>query len=90
MKNKDKILATHSFATDGGVNSGETIEIFTTFLANGDKITEKEGWYVHQEIILNSYCNRAIFELGTGYFTPENLRKLANELERARNSFIKA
>jgi hypothetical protein len=32
---------------------------------------------------LQSYGNSASFYLGQGFFTPENLRKLANELESA-------
>ena len=51
----------------------------TKFIGNGDV----DGVYMNQELTLQSYCNSASFNLSGTTLTPENLRKLANELESA-------
>lgn len=89
MPKQDKIIKTHVFNFNPYDNGGETVSITTIFFANGDPITSKDGVYTAQSIDLQSYCNSASIHLHGCQITPENLRKLANELEIARNSLVK-
>lgn len=85
----DKLLKTHVFCFNPYDNSGEGLFLTTQFFANGDPITDTEGIYLNQELRLQSYCNSASFNLYGAYITPELLRKLADQLEQARNKIYK-
>lgn len=87
--NMDRVLATHTISLNPEDNGGEVILLNTLFYANGDPITEKTGVYITQEVTMHSYCNSASFNLIGAHFTPEFLRKWANELEQTRNKLIK-
>ena len=73
---KEKKLGKHIF--DFGPNGGEGLSLETTFIDNGDGVN---GIYLNQILTLQSYGNSASFELCATTFTPELLRKLANELD---------
>jgi len=66
----------HVYSFNPDANGGEQLILVTTFLNNGDPEP-----LVRQELSLSSYCNAATFDLMGVVFTPENLRKLANQLE---------
>ena len=85
----DKILAKHVIELDPHVNGGEAVILTTEFFGNGDTITEKDGVFVNQEIELQSYGNAAAIKLYSNFFTPEFLRRWANELEQVRNKLVK-
>lgn len=85
----DKVLARHVIELNPEDNGGEAIILTTTFIANGDPIDERCGVYVNQEIELNSHCNSAVMNLFGSTFTPEFLRRWANELEQVRNKLVK-
>jgi hypothetical protein len=74
----DNIIDSHSFCFNPKDNRGEAVILHTGFYDNGD-----EEVYTMQSLILNSYGRSATIELGS-IFTPEILRKLANELESAK------
>lgn len=69
---------THTFCFNPQDNGGESLILKTTFEPNGDP----GEFYAVQELMLHSYCNYATFTLTGIGFTPENLRKLADELEQ--------
>lgn len=83
---RDKVLKEHSFCFNNQDNGGESLTLTTTYVANGDPISENDGLYVNQELTLQSYCNSVSLNLTNYMFTPERLRQLANQLESARNS----
>ena len=76
----NEVLHTHVFVFNKEDNSGESLSLTTKFFSNGDP----GGIYTIQELVLQSYCNRATFGLHGATITPEELRKLANELESAK------
>ena len=86
-QNRDKTIKTHYF-TFSESNGGSSLGLSTKFIGNGDDITGTDGIYLNQEFTLNSYGNAATFNLCGDPLTPELLRKLANELEIARNSCV--
>lgn len=86
---QDKILAQHSIVLNPKDNGGEGVFIHTKFISNGDPITDEFGVYTTQEIHLASYSNSAILYFSGAAFTPEFLRRWANELEQVRNKLIK-
>lgn len=75
----DKEIGRICFVFNEKDNGGESLSLNTKLYHNG----EPGGVYVNQELTLQSYCNCATFTLVGTTFTPENLRKLANELEQA-------
>jgi hypothetical protein len=88
--NRDKTLSEHVFVFNEDDNGGESLSLTTKFIANGDPITDKDGVYLNQELSLQSYCNASTFHLYGALLTPEDLRKLANELEQERNKLVKS
>lgn len=82
----DKLLNAHTFVFNPTDNGGESLTLITKFIGNGDPITDTKGVFTNQELSLQSYCNRASFELVGAGFTPKNLRKLADELETIRDT----
>ena len=78
--NTDKLLKIHSFYFNRKDNGGEALTITTKFYHNGDP----EGVYLNQEISLQSYCNSASINLFGANITADDLRQLANELDRAK------
>ena len=88
MNIETKIIKTHSFNFNPTDNGGESLVLTTEFIANGDPITNNGGVFINQELTLNSYCNACSMILTGATLTPENLRKLANELAQSRNSII--
>ena len=72
--NKETVLNTFVFNPE--CNGGESLSVTTKIVeSRGDKIPL-------QEITLQSYCNSASFNINF-YLTPDMLRKMANELEKA-------
>jgi hypothetical protein len=74
----EKILHRHVFCFDPENTGGTALLLTTEFIDNKDTII------VNQNLSLHSYCNSASFNLCGTLLTPENLRKLANELESAK------
>lgn len=68
----------HVFNLTPGTNGGESLTLTTTFHDNGDG-----EYYTNQELTLQSYQNSASINLCGASLTPENLRRLATELESA-------
>jgi hypothetical protein len=67
---------------DGG---GAALHITIDYFDNGDAAHGlPDGIYDNQKLTLESYGNSASFDLTSG-FTPENLRELANIMERGYN-----
>ena len=79
MANRDKNIGRHVFVFNPKDNGGESLCLVTEFFDNGDD--PKTGIYTNQKLSLQSYCNSAEFQLIGAALTPDNLRKLANELE---------
>lgn len=72
-------IKTHSFVFNPGDNGGESLMLTTVFVPNGDPgVVCPE-----QTLTLQSYCNSASFNLVGAPMTPDILRQLANELEKA-------
>lgn len=70
-------LCSHRFEFNPQNNGGEQLSLTTTAYDNRDGTAT-----IRQEIRLESYLNAASFSLVAGSsFTPESLRKLADELE---------
>lgn len=87
-KLKDKLLARNCFVFNPKDNGGETVSLLTEFYSNGEEVTSTDGVYVNQNLSLQSYGNSASFTLCGAQFTPNNLRELANQLERQRNLLV--
>lgn len=67
-------------------NGGETLSLAIEYIDNGDAAAGlPNGIYMNQELSLQSYCNSASFNLVGAQLTPENLRELANLMERGHN-----
>lgn len=81
MSNKAKELKYHRFVLNPRANGGESLTLHTTFIDNGDP--GPGGIFTNQRLTLQSYNNAASLELYGAQITPDVLRKLANELERA-------
>jgi hypothetical protein len=80
----DKELGRHVFVFNPRDNGGESLVLVTTIYDNGDAAAGLPGGiYTNQELTLNSYCNAASFNLLGAPITPDDLRKLANELDEA-------
>ena len=77
----EQTLNKHSFLFNKNDNGGESLILTTQFFSNGDP--GPDGIYCNQELVLNSYCNSASFNLYSTMITPELLRQLANELDVA-------
>jgi hypothetical protein len=78
---KNESIHRHVFVFNPQDNGGESLSLITDFIDNGDG--PEAGIFTNQELGLQSYCNSASLQLMGASFTPENLRKLANELESA-------
>jgi hypothetical protein len=79
MKNYDTELARNVFCFNEDTNGGESLILVTKFYTNGDPGIE--GIMLNQELTLASYGNSATFNLCGASFTPDLLRKLADEIE---------
>lgn len=79
---KDKVLAKNVFCFNPNDNGGESLTLTTEFISNGDP----NEFYTTQELTLQSYGNSSSFRLWGAVLGPDNLRKLANELEKTANS----
>lgn len=75
----NKILA-HRFTFNKNDHSDEQLHLITEFFNNGDGEI-----FGNQELKLQSCCNHTSFCLFSFQLTPEVLRELANELDKARN-----
>lgn len=82
-------LTHHYFRFNQKDNGGESFTIHTTFTSTGvdfDEENPNAGFFVDQELRLNSYRNSASVNL-TGYvLTPQNLREMADKLEAAQEA----
>jgi hypothetical protein len=81
-KHVDELLKSHVFNFNPHDNGGESLILQTHYISNGDP-PDAEGthFFTNQVLTLASYCNSASFNLYGAAFTPENLRKLADQLE---------
>jgi hypothetical protein len=82
-----KRLHSHSFNFSPKQNGGESLILTTIFYDNGDK--DDSSIYTNQSITLQSYENSASINLSGIQITPEILRELADQLEKARKEAIK-
>lgn len=73
----DKLLAKHQFVFNKHDGGGEALWLTTKVYSNGDP----GGIYLNQDLVLQSYCNSATFNLVGAQVTPELLRELANQLD---------
>lgn len=73
----DTFIDRHVFLFNPQDNGGESLVLTTDIIANGDPGVV----FTNQELTLQSYCNGASFDLVGAPLTPENLRRLANELD---------
>lgn len=93
MSNPDKLVHTHRFNFNPNANAGEGLSLTTKMFHNGDKepdgSPDPDGLYWVQELSLQSYSNVASFALRGEYITPKNLRKLADELEKAADEAVR-
>lgn len=78
-------VARHDFSFNPGDNGGEQLTLVSHIIDNGDVAAgiPEAGVFLNQELSLQSYGNCASFLLFGAPLTPDNLRKLANELEAA-------
>jgi hypothetical protein len=82
MHKSETLLGTHSFTIN------DDIHLTTEYIGNGDPIKVKDGWYMNSKLILHGSGNEATFEITSG-LTPQNLRKLADELARVEAGFLR-
>ena len=80
MRAKPKPISIHSFCFNPIDNGGEALTLTTRFFPNGDPGVV----FTNQELSLQSYCNSASLNLHGASITPDMLRQLANELEKAQ------
>jgi len=81
MANRDKNVGKHVFVFNPNDDREESLFLETEFFDNGNG--PKTGIYTNQKLTLQSYRNSAEFNLIGISLNPDNLRKLANELESA-------
>ena len=74
----------HSFIFNPEDKGGELLILTTTFVVDENDPAKAT---ISQELKLQSYYNSASFDL-YGMMTPEKLRKLASELEKAKMEFV--
>lgn len=74
----------HSFIFNPEDRGGELLILTTTFVVDENDPAKAT---ISQELKLQSYYNSASFDL-YGMMTPEKLRKLASELEKAKMEFV--
>lgn len=75
-----EIIGKHYFTVNENDNGGEHVCIDTDIYDNGDK---ENNIFLNTRITVNSYSNGASISLCGSPLTPEILRKLANELDKA-------
>lgn len=80
--NSNKILGEHSFVFSPSECNNQ-LSLLTKFIANGDPITSSDGIFLNQYLTLDGEANNATLNLFIAQFTPDELRRLANELESA-------
>lgn len=83
MIKKKNIVRVHSFTFCYAKIGGESLQLITEFINNEDG-----DIYKNQKLILQGNFNSAIFDLVGISITPENLRKLADELEKEQNKAL--
>lgn len=71
---------THMFRFNPEDNSGESLVLKTYMTVEDDNVI------LNQNLTLHSYKNWASMRFVDGFFTPDNLRKLADELEEEMTS----
>lgn len=87
MKEGDLLHKQTHFIFNPANNGGESLVLETKFIANGNPVSDKgQHFFTNQVLTLNSYCNSASFTLFGAQFTPDILRKLADELEAIEES----
>ena len=78
----DKELEIHTFVFNKDANGGEQLILTTKLYTNGDGEIDRENHlYFNQKLTLNSYGNAATIMLYGASLNPENLRRLANEID---------
>lgn len=82
----EKLLHREVFVFNEHDNGGESLTLAIDYFDNGDAAHGlPNGIYMNQKLTLASYGNSASFELCGTTLTPENLRELANIIERGHN-----
>lgn len=82
----ESLLHREVFAFNKHDNGGEQLSLAIEYFDNGDAAAGLPGGILmNQELSLQSYGNSAAFYLSGAQFTPENLRELANLMERGHN-----
>lgn len=80
------LLQREVFVFNKGGNGGEQLSLAIEYFDNGGAAAGlPDGVYMNQELSLQSYGNSVSLFLAAAQFTPENLRELANVMERGRN-----
>lgn len=78
----NQLLGRHYFCFNSHDNGGESFGLET-------KVWNKSGMlYTEQEFSLNSYCNSCQFKLNGETITNNQLRQLANELDKSRAALV--
>lgn len=78
----DQELGRHCFLVDPKEPGMHSLTLLTRFISNGDEIDDTNGVFLNQELSLQSNCNSASLSLFAAIFTPDRLRKLADEMEQ--------
>ena len=73
---KQNLVDRHVFSFNPDDNGGEQLTLVTEVFDNGGGEV-----FTNQELTLHSYCNSASFTLSGAQILPEDLRRLANELD---------
>lgn len=78
MFKQNELVSQFRFTFNHGHQFGEGFCLITKFISNG----EPNGVIINQELLLSSGANSASFNLYESAFTPEILRKLADQMEQ--------
>lgn len=85
----EKLIKTHTFIFNPGENGGEQLRLVTKFYHNGETIKngrpDPKGIFINQELILESYCNKASLSLFGSAISADRFEKLARALREAEH-----
>ncbi len=77
------VIKRKAFCFNNDSNGGEALTVTSTYYDNGDAAKGlTPGYFVNQEIELQSYGNAAAISLFAYMLNPTKLRQLADELEK--------
>jgi hypothetical protein len=85
----ETLLHEENFCFNKEDNGGEALTLKIKYYDNGDAAHGlPDGIFMNQELTLMSYGNSVSFNLCSAVFTAENLRELANLIERGENKAL--